>query len=330
MDDISLFNQKRKVIVTIFCLFAIFQSGLREIDDPYRDGDDTPNYQNMYKEIDEITWSTLCEKFSFYSSEYEEREGGYSFFVKATQLVYNDFRFFMFLSAAILIIPIGMIIYKYVESYEGLFLSFLIYFALFGSLVNGLMRQAVVLGVILFSLRYVKTQNWKKYFATLALLFTIHTSAIIAIPFYFMPRYFSSRRWVLIALVAAPFLTMSVGFLISRLLAGTVYDAYIDSDNLGLVNLLLLISFISLLVYLHYDKIEQVEDYEYLICGVIGTLACMPFIRMGGALLRVSYYYFLFFIPLIPVVIDRICSDRFVYRMSYLFSICFFLFLLLH
>lgn len=325
MDKSFLFDRRRRLITILFCFVAILQSGLRDIENSNLEGDDTPTYQNWYNEIDRDSWSTLCDKFSFYTTDYEEREGGYAIFVKMTQYVYNDFRFFMFLTAAVFIIPLGVIIYKYVKTYEGLLLSFIIYFALFNSIVNCIMRQAVVLGFFLLALKYIKKRNWKMYYTIIALLFTMHNTIIIVIPLYFMPCFFSSRKWVMISLLAAPIITVFSGLLISRLFIGTVYEIYGDSDSFGLVNLLLLIYFISILVYKNYDKIKQLKDYEYLVCGVIGTLVCMPFIRIGGAFVRVSYYYFLFFIPLIPIVIDCVCKDRFIHRMAYAFSICFFL-----
>ena len=318
-------DRRRKILVILFCLFAILQSGLRNIENSSREGDDTPNYHYTYSEVNNKSWSDLCDQFTYYSSEYEGREGGYAFFIKATQLIYNDFRFFMFLSSTIFIVPLGMMIYRYVDSYEGLVLSFLIFFALFSSIINSLMRQAIVLGVYMYTLRYVQSQDWKRYFAILALLFTWHNSIVIAIPFYFLPK-FCSRRWILIALLAGLVMSVFSAIILSRMFAGTVYEVYGEGDSYGLVLLLLLISFISYLGYVLYDKIAMIKDYKFLICGILGTLMCLPFIRIGGSLVRVSYYYFLFFIPLIPIIIDCAFKNKFQHRMAYLFAICFFLY----
>lgn len=326
MNTSLLHNQRRRILVILFCFFAILQSGLRSIENSSLEGDDTPNYQYTYNEVDGTSWSTLCNQFTYYSSEYEGREGGYAFLIKATQLVYNDFRFFMFLTAAIFIIPLGMIIYRYVESYEGLILSFVIYFALFDNIVNCLMRQAVVLGMFLFSLRYVLLQEWKKYFTVLALLFTIHNSIVLAIPFYFLPKFCSSRKWILIAFVVGLFMSVFSAVILSRLVIGTVYEVYGESDSYGLISLLILICFVSYYAYMLYDKVAMIKDYKLLICGVIGTLICMPFIRIGGAFVRTSYYYFLFFVPLIPVIIDCALKNRFQRRIVYSLAISFFLF----
>lgn len=329
MGESLIHKRRRKILVILFCILAVILSGLRPIENLKDDGNDTIRYQYSYNEIAGNSWSSLIDQLTFSTTEYEGREGGYALLVKATQLICNDFRFFMFLTAAIFIIPLGRLIHNYVRTTEGLLLSFLIYFALFTSIVNGLMRQAVVLGFFVYSLKYVKTRNWIAYYTILALLLTVHSSIVIAIPFYFMYRLCTSRKWLLIALVAAPFLMAASGLLISRLFVGTLYEHYGEGEGFGLVNLLLLIGLFSILVYFCYDRIKRINNYEYLICGVVGTLLCLPFIRIGGTVLRISYYYFLFFIPLIPVVLDCWCNNKEKRRIAYCISICLFLFLIL-
>lgn len=320
-----LLARRRQILVLIFCLISVTLSGLRNPDSEII-GVDTPTYRYTYNELERTSWYDLINNFSYYSVEYEGREKGYDFFVKFTQIFIDNFRFFMFLTAAFFIIPVGMIIYRYVKSYEGLILSFTIYFALFTSIPNGLMRQAITLGVFLLATKYVETREWIKFYVIIALLFTIHNSIVIAIPFFFMYKHCTSKKYLLIALIAAPVLVAVSSTLMYRILAGTVYELYGESDGFGLVNILLLIGAISLLTYFYFDKVKKIEGSNFLICGVIGTLFCLPFIRLGGTVLRISYYYFVFFIPLLPVLIDCACKDRVIRWLAYLFSISFFLF----
>ena len=119
-------KQNRILLITLFCIFAVFQSGLRDIK-TLPSYNDTPNYVRKYQEASRASWEMLFKNFSFYSSDYGERDLGYPIFIKMTQAIYNDFTFFMFLTAFIFIVPFGMLIYKYVKSFWGIILSFLIY-----------------------------------------------------------------------------------------------------------------------------------------------------------------------------------------------------------
>ena len=121
-------NKKlRFFLVAIICVIAILLSGLREInyDDEYND---TAVFKYKYELISHTSWEQLINDFSFYSTDYGERDLGYPFFVKLSQQIVDDFTFFMFVSAISFLVPLSMLIFKYVKSYLGIVLSFSIYF----------------------------------------------------------------------------------------------------------------------------------------------------------------------------------------------------------
>ena len=142
------------LLVSLFCFIAIFQSGLRDINN-LPDGNDTLSYRYSYEIVSKTSWSSLIRNFSLYTSEYKERDFGYPIFTKATQLIYDDFTFYMFLVAIIFLIPFSAFIYKYVKTYLGISLAFLIYFSIYTNIVNSFMRQAISLGLFLYGLKYI-------------------------------------------------------------------------------------------------------------------------------------------------------------------------------
>lgn len=315
---------RRRILIILFSLFAIFQSGLRDLNN-LPPTNDIPNYITRYEEVLRTPWSTLFNQFDLYSSDYEDRDNGYPIFMKVTQVFSENFTFFMFVTAIVFMIPLGVIINKYVKSSLGIILSFLIFFALFLNIINCFMRQAITLAICMFALRYVLSRKWIKYFGLILIAFTIHTSSIIAAPLYFLPIFSKSRKWLFVALIASPVLIMISSILLSYL-AGSVYENYMSDDEFGSLSIVLLIYIVSLLTFCYFNKLNVDRNFNLIVSGVIGSLASLPFVYFGGSVSRVSYYYILVIIPLIPMIIDTVVLNKFLRLIIYAFSMSFFLY----
>lgn len=315
---------RRRILIILFSLIAIFQSGLRDLNN-LSEENDTPNYLRRFEEVQRTPWSAMFNQFGLYSSDYGDRDSGYPLFMKITQVFSEDFTFFMFLTAIIFMIPLGVIINKYVKSSLGIILSFLIFFALFLNIINCFMRQAITLAICMFALKYVLSRKWIKYFGLILIAFTIHTSSIIAVPFYFLPIFSKSRKWLFVALIASPILIMISNVLLSYL-AGSVYENYMSEDEFGSLSLVLLIYTVSILTFLFFNKMNVDHKSNLIVSGVIGSLASLPFVYFGGTVGRVGYYYILVIIPLIPMIIDTVVLNKFLRLIIYAFSMSFFLY----
>lgn len=318
-------RNKRILLISIFCIAAIFQSGLRDIAKLPAEND-TPNFLFMYENVSNTSWEILIDNFSFYSIDYRERDLGYPLFVKLTQFLCSDFTFFMFLTAAIFLIPFSILIYRYVKSYSGIFLSFLIYFSLYANIVNSFMRQAISLGIILYGIKYIITPNWKKYYSLLLIAFVIHGSAVLVIPLYYLPKIVKSRKWLLLALFISPILMQFTAVIVNYLTKGSVYESYGEDEMRAPINYVMYLFFVALLCYFSYNKLILIPNCKVLIAGILGTTLLLPLIWMGGTVIRISYYYSIFIIPIISLMIDNIIRDKNIRIITYAISILFFIF----
>lgn len=318
-------NQGRGFLIGILCMLAILQSGLRDISQ-LPDANDTPNYQYRYEEVSKSSWGELFDVFSVYSSEYGERDRGYPIFMKVTQVFINDFTFFMFLTSAIFIVSLSYLINKYVKSFLGVILSFLIYFALFTNIVDSFMRQAITLSIVLFALRYILTRDWKRYFLLVLIALTIHSSAIVAVPFYFLPRLCGNRKWLLLALIISPVMVYCIRSFMAIFLVGTVYGQYTEEDAENPMNYIMLVYVVSLFVFICFDKLKEIKDSDLLMSASLGSLLLLPITAVGNTVLRISYYYVLFVIVLVPIIIDNIKMHKLIRLLVYTSSTCFFLY----
>lgn len=316
-------NVYRKILVFVFASLAILLSTFRDLKS-LPSGNDTPIYSMMYDRYLHTSWDYLIDNFSFYSTDYSNRDLGYPIFIKFTQIFVEDFTFFMFLTAVIFIVPLSQLIYRYVKSYLGIVLAFLIYFVLFQNIVNSFMRQAIVLGLLLFGIRYILNSKWKQYFTLMLIAFTIHSSAILTMPLYFMVKCNLQRKWVLLCILIAPILIYNSSWITSYIASDSVYDGYADDQIVLPLNYILFILIISMLTYVCFDRIKSIVESNLLISGVLGSLLVLPLVSMGNTLLRISYYFTLFLIPLFPLILDNMKMKKVTCISLYVICILFF------
>ena len=317
----------RKILIYLFCIIAIFQAGLR---DPYNlpDGNDTLTYQVIYNQLMSTSWESFFKDYSLFSSDYSGRDSGYAFFLKLSQYISKDFTFYMFLTAIIFMIPFSMLVYKYVKSYLGIILVFAIYFAIFTGIINSFMRQAAALGITLFATKYIISRKWVCYYGLMLIALTFHGSAIAAFPFYFIPRISRTEKWLKLSFVAFPVMILFLKPLMKYFVSGTVYDGYLTEEIVNPVNYMALIVAISMLALIFFKDIRQLKDGEILISSAIGTMLFLPVVFMGNTVLRLSYYYVLILILLLPNVVDSMKISRMSKILTYLFLISFFVFMI--
>ena len=307
----------RKVLIFVFCLIAIFQAGLRNVDKlPL--GNDTPNYVYIYQSVANTSWNQLINGFTIVGGDYDQRDPGYSLFIKATQLISKDFTFFMFLTAIIFIIPFGMYVYRYVKSYAGIVLVFLLYFALFAGIANSFMRQAVALGIILLSTYFVASRDWFKFLLFIALAYLIHNSSLVVVPLFLLAGIKKPQKWLGLVILLSPFLIYFSNQLFSYVIQGTVYETYANGTFENPVNYILLVYIIAISALVFFNQISRIENNNVLIGCVIGALLISPIVFMGNTMLRISYYYVLPTIPLIPIVIDNLKVSTEINRIIYI------------
>ena len=315
----------RPLLVIVLCLMAIIQSGLRDVN-TLPPENDTPNYYSIFQKVERTSWSDIIGSFSLLNKDYDGRDTGYPLFIKMVQLISKDFTFFMFLTAALFMIPFGLFVYRKVKSEAGILLVFILFNALFSNVIYSFMRQSVSLGIVLSALKFAESRQWKPYFSLLLVAMSIHSSAIVAAPFYFMPLLSNSRKWLGLSILISPLLVFFSNQLFSTLVSGTVYDNYLSSSFESPKNYVRMVYFVSIVSFLFFIRIRRLSQSSILIAGVLGSLYVLPIVYMGNTMLRISYYYVLTILPLFPIIIDHIILNLNLRRFFYFFVFCFSLF----
>ncbi len=191
---------------------------------------------------------------------------------------------------------------------EHVCLSILV-FVISGIFFNSMnqIRQAITMAMFLYSLKYLFKRDAFNYFIIVLIACTIHTSAIIYIPIYFLYNYKADLRVhltiFLCSLVGSPILKRLIIFVISKTKYAWYLGSLFDENNFYLIGFLF--SFIILVVahfYYHYGENQDNKEYNFFLN--------MEFIGMMSLLFSATipqadriYYCFnyieILFVPLI-------------------------------
>ena len=116
------------------------------------------------------------------------------------------------------------------QSVNIVFSIILIFLIRYYFLTLNIVRQGIAMSIILYSLKFIKEKNLKKYLLTIILASCFHMMALIYIPMYFICQIDWSKRKNAVLLFIAPVVGILVYLLIIKY---TKYGNYIGSQYQG-------------------------------------------------------------------------------------------------
>lgn len=324
-------SQKEKKWVAVFlCLIFIIEAGFRDF---MHTSNDTWNYWHGYENLQAESLGNVLSSFSLTYKNYEDRDPGFTIFTKLFQLTGGDFRMFLIFVASIISIPLCRLLYKYVPTVNGLFMSAMIYQALFAGFFNTGMRQTVALGICLWSLIYYERQKPLQHYLLIFIAFTIHTTAFLFVPLYLI-RKIDAKMVIRGALLVTPLTMLNARAIIAFLGSGTIFESYAvnSTDNLGTPVFTAMIAFITIAVAMNYDRIvSYFKDSMFLVQAMAIALMLTPASWVDSNFLRITYYYLIFMLPLFPMMIEAVTVKNSSYhKLAYIGSTAALLFLMYH
>lgn len=191
--------------------------------------------------------------------------------------------------------------------------------SLFLLMVNGFyfsslnsVRYFLVLAVALFSIKFLFEERHLAFLATIVLAATIHKTALVVIPFYYLAKVNWKKRDIPI------FAVLSVGLLVLRnpirKLAFIIYPfyegTYLDDNDISYVNILKAIAVLvfSLIYYKKAIKDKAVNRFLFnLNVGALIVFSCLWFLPEST---RIGYYLSASNIFLLPSIIKAIDKKK--------------------
>ena len=120
-------------------------------------------------------------------------EKGYLLFTQLCALINMPTPLFLLIVAVVIYVPIFAAIYRYSKAP---YISILAFMGLgFFSYSLGIFRQMMAMSMVLCGLKYIEEKQLSKYLALTVLAFTVHTTAIVMIPLYFIAHLPVKKYW---------------------------------------------------------------------------------------------------------------------------------------
>ena len=209
-----------KVIsVILICIPLVCVAGFR-----YKVGTDFNVYYWGFNSIPKMSLNFLLGNNY---SDFIPFERGFSILIWLIACINKNPQFIVFVTSAINIVLIISILRKYSKNYTlsiYLYITSMLYYSAF----NGI-RQWIASAVLFCGIKYLIERDFKKYILFILIASTIHISALIMIPVYFIANFKPFGKNIFIVLVV--FIVISVflsAFLsnFTNLVEGTRYEGY--------------------------------------------------------------------------------------------------------
>lgn len=258
-------------------------------------GNDTRNYMYYFERFSEKSWSEVG-KSSF--------EIGFAYLNKIISLFSDNPQFFLIVTA---ILATAMIYptYRRLCTDSSLTIVLFCIMSTFVMMFSGI-RQMLAIGVGFIAYEFTRKKKLIPFIITVCVAVTFHTSAFMLIFMY--PLYFAkiTKKWLYIvvpALAIVFFFNKQIFSLLTLIMAQyTKYDGSISST--GAYTMLILFGLFTAFAFLIPD--ESIIDSETI--GLRNMLLLSVIIQMFAPLhnlaMRMNYYYIIFIPLLLPKIMN--------------------------
>lgn len=301
--DFCKANQ-RNIILSIIVIFMILFIGLRG-----ESGADSATYIDFFKNHTDTFWNWENEKKGY-------AEHGFYYLSIILKSIWNNINFY-FLSISTITMYFLVKSLKEFSLYP--ILGFCAYYSRFLIIRDmNQIRQALAMAIIIYALKYL-LQDKKRIFLFFIIGATfMHYSSIIVIPFLLLYKYKLSLKQLIIILFTSLILGIIGGLLLRTILIQmglVIFLTYINTENLGFTNPVLIYQVILCFMFFYYEPIlnKQQKGYyiirnAYLYSTILLLLTC-NLGEIGGRLATIFATCEIFIIPALSIVVKpRICG----------------------
>lgn len=287
----------RAKILSIGIILVVF-SGFRE-----GVGTDFNMYKNIFYNINKLD--------GYYFGDLER---GYILLNKTLHGINPNHRILFIGTSAIIIGLILNSVYNYSKKY---LLSIVLFICMgyFHSGFNGI-RQHLALAIFVYSIRFIANKKIFKYVICIFIASLFHKTSLMMIPLYFINRIQFKTKSFLLTTIPILMIGLAYDFIIKYIviLSPYYYEKYLNTDYFkvgigGTTNYIYILSLLIVYIIsiLMYNKISlEYKDVKIFI--IIAGISLMFMILGLKSLLffRISLYFSISFIFLIPMILDSI------------------------
>ena len=300
-------NKNRKIYCIICGTLWFLISGLRNL----TVGADTLSYRFSFETVKSQSVRTLFKNITDkYISGASVKDPGYDFFVKIFQYFSENYQVYLIFIAALFMIPFTVWIIK--ES-KNPSISFVLYSSLFYSFfsITGIRQTISTAMVVLIGDKFIKDKKLIPFVIVVLLASTIHTSALVFLPFYFL-----SRIPVNIKTISVWIIGIVISFLARRQLKAffidiSGYDDYAkDYEGAGTFTFTLIMLLIFVWVIISFSGNKEIEKHKRLYNAFFLAMFFTPLTWLNPSAMRVVQYFSIYLVLLIPQMIEDTFDEK--------------------
>ena len=191
-------------------------------------------------------------------------------------------------------------------------------------------RQMLAIAITFYALKYIKENNFKKYLIFILISTSIHSSAIVMIPFYLIANKKIDRKNTIKYIIIAFILCFGMYYVRKLLLMttygqvyfGTQYD--LEGKTSSVLNFVIRICLLIMCFILGNKDMKEKYRYLYnsaIICTIIQLLTISTY-TFG----RVTTYFFISYILLIPNILPKKDKKIYIYFLVIVFALYHFIY----
>lgn len=188
-----------------------------------------------------------------------------------------------------------------------IFFSFCLYYQMFNQF-----RQLLAITITTFAFKYIMEKNVWKYMAWILFATTIHNSAIVMLPIYYLCKLNINKKNITIYSLLSIIGYLQFGVIV-KLLQHTTYgqiylnwDIYnIANDKGAILNFIIRLFLLVICIIPYKRLVKKYKNINALYNMIIICTIIQLFVIKSTLFSRVTTYYFVFYIFLLPIVVKE-------------------------
>lgn len=260
-------------------------------------GNDTYAYMLNFDDAVQTPWSDIFSNFwDLYLNPGEEgKDPGELVIIKAFTYILPNARFFLFVVAAILLIPLGVFVYRNSKSLETPCFFYVFYITMFYPyLPNSAIRQSFALAILLLGYLLLQKRKLIPFILLLLIATLVHKSILITfliLPYYFInkPRLLYYASFGLFILMLFYYQYIGV-YLASQ---SEIYEMYASGAYLDSAPFMVILMILGLYVLGCFGIMRDSErsNNRIIYGGAAMTLVWVVLVRLNPSLIRLIAYF---------------------------------------
>ncbi|HHX67515.1 MAG TPA: EpsG family protein [Gallicola sp.] len=295
-------QNRHSVFISIASINWILISSLRHISVGGRDV--YVSYLSRFVQSRNITWVDAFTSFYqgiFYGESI--KDPGYLIFEKLISSWTGSYRVYLAIIAVFFMVPFARYVKK---NSRDPFISFLIYSTLFYSFfsITGFRQTIATALIVLIGFEFIKEKKILKFMIVAAIAFTIHKSAIVFLPFYFIANVKLTKKTTIIYLSIGVVFWLFGDFVISPIANYLGYGYMLENEVTGTTTFTLMMVLISVATLMRTRKILSINPQaQAFIHGTyIGTILSIMTLQ-NQSFMRIQLYFSIFIVLQIPEIL---------------------------